>query len=84
MADGKEFNGWVEYKQRVLFQLEDLTERIKILDGKVDITKKDLDTKLDELKTDLVILKTKIVIYVVIAGFIISIITQVLMTLFVK
>lgn len=44
--------GWLEYRQRVLYQLDTLTTKVEALDHKVT-----------EIHTDMVILKTKAGIY---------------------
>lgn len=50
-------NGWNEYKQRVFYQLDQLTERVEKLDGKVD-----------KLREDVVVLKVKAWAFGVIGG----------------
>jgi hypothetical protein len=43
-----ETDGWAEYKRRVLFQLDTLTDHME-----------KMETKLDDLRTSVTILKTK-------------------------
>jgi hypothetical protein len=54
-------NGWNEYKQRVLFQLDELSS-----------LSKEMNKKLDDLKTEVTILKVKSAMYGSIAGVVVS------------
>jgi hypothetical protein len=60
-------NGWMEYKNRVIFQLDQLG------------TKTDsIEKKLDALREDVVVLKVKASLYGAAAAFIVTVIVQVL------
>ena len=58
-------NGWIEYKQRIFFQLDQLTKQVETLDKKIDI-----------LREDVVILKTKAWAFGVIGGGAVAIVFQ--------
>ena len=69
-----EDNGWNEYKQRILFQLDLQMKEVEKIDAKVDR----LITKTDGIQEALTILKTKASIYGGLAGFAITIVVQIL------
>jgi hypothetical protein len=62
-----ENNGWLEYKQRVLFQLDELQKLCS-----------ETNIKLDKLREDVLILKTKAGIYGAIGGIITAAIISIL------
>lgn len=64
----EETNGWVEYKRRVLYQLEELTKSTEAI-----------ETKLDKMREEVVVLKTQAVIYSVVGGFIITIVMNLIL-----
>lgn len=58
-------NGWLEYKQRIFFQLEQLTGRME-----------KIENKLDKLREDVLILKTKAWLFGIIGGVIVTALSQ--------
>lgn len=74
-----EDNGWLEYKNRVLFQLEQTDKNIKDMNDEINKRLGSLEAKLDKLNTDVVVLKTKAIVYGAVAGFIITVFIQVLL-----
>jgi hypothetical protein len=58
-------NGWTEYKERVLYQLEELGKQ-----------QDKMNTKLDRLVNDITVLKTKAWFYGAGAGFVITIVVN--------
>lgn len=63
-------NGWGEYKQRIFFQLDELTKKVD-----------KLDTKVDRLREDVVVLKTKAWLFGIIGGTIVTILLQFFLTM---
>ena len=68
--DTNKTNGWVEYKERVLYQLTELGRK-----------QDEFNKKLDRLIVDVTVLKTKAGIYGAIGGFIVTIIVQLMFLL---
>jgi len=58
-------NGWIEYKQRIFFQLEQLAERME-----------KIEDKLDKLREDVLILKTKAWLFGILGGVIVTALSQ--------
>lgn len=58
-------NGWNEYKQRIFYQLEELTKRVERI-----------DTKMDKLSEDIIILKTKAWLFGVLGGVVVTAVFQ--------
>lgn len=60
-----ESNGWAEYKQRVFYQLDQLTKQVEQLDAKVD-----------KLREDVLVLKVKSWAFGIIGGSIVTALFQ--------
>jgi hypothetical protein len=65
MEDNHKTNGWVEYKERVIYQLEEL--------GKKTDT---IERKLDALHEDVVVLKVKAGFYGAVGSFIVVVLIE--------
>ena len=63
--------GWVEYRNRVLYQLDTLTDKVEAL-----------DRKLSDVHTDMIILKTKSALYGGAFGLAVSILVEIGVHLF--
>lgn len=60
-ADGKNaVNGWNEWAQRVLHDIERHEDNISELYGKVSDAKSDCDRKINDIKIELAVIKTKV------------------------
>jgi DNA-binding FrmR family transcriptional regulator len=60
-----DIDGWTEYKQRVIFQLDQLTDKVDRV-----------ETMINEIRENMAILKTKATVYGSLAGLAITIIMQ--------
>ena len=64
-------NGWNEYKQRIFFQLDQLTDQVEKINNKVD-----------KLHEDVLVLKTKAWAFGIIGGGIVTVIFEIALKLF--
>lgn len=60
-----ENNGWVEYKQRVLYQLDELQKLCNVINNKVDV-----------IKEDVIVLKVKAAFYGAVASAFVAILAK--------
>ena len=65
-------NGWSEYKQRVFYQLDELTKSVDKLDTKLTTSMDKIDEKLNTVREDVIVLKTKSVLFGLLGGAIIT------------
>jgi F0F1-type ATP synthase assembly protein I len=77
-------NGWNEYKRRVLFQLDHLTDRSDVIEKKIDETKEHLSKQITDVEKDIVMIKAKAAAYGGIAGLIASIIVGIIVGLILR
>ena len=65
-------NGWSEYKQRVFYQLDELTKSVDKMDTKLTTSMEKIEEKLNVVREDVIVLKTKSVLFGLLGGAIIT------------